>query len=336
MRIAVDAMGGDNAPQPNIDGAIAALNLSGTGSAGRKQKIEVILVGKKEIIKKELFDRNVSSLPIEIQDASEVIGMDESPIEACRSKVDSSIVVGISLLKDGEVDGFVSAGNSGAIMAAAVMNLEKLSGVLRPAIASIFPTLKEHCVIVDAGASAECKPKHLYQFATMGAAYVKYVYKRRIPRVALLSMGHEEGKGTLTTQAAYKMLMKSKLNFIGNIEGSDIIKGVADVIVCDGFVGNVVLKLGESIAASILNLLKQEINKSVVRKIGAGIMKGAFKDMKKRVDYEDTGGAPLLGIQGSCIICHGISPAKAIANAINASSEFVEQEVNKHIEECLE
>ncbi len=330
MKIAVDAMGGDNAPHPNIDGAILAIETE-----LRKQKIEIVLVGKKDIIKKELASKGGAVLPIEIKDASEVIDMDESPIEACRKKLDSSIVVGINLLKNGSVDAFISAGNSGAIMTAAVLYLERLKGVRRPAIATVFPTLKQPCVIVDVGANAECKSKHLFQFALMGESYVKYVFRRRIPRVALLSMGHEEGKGNTITQAAFKFLMKSNLNFIGNIEGGDIIKGEADVIICDGFVGNVILKFGESFAEAMLGLIKQEINKTAVRKFGASIMKGAFRDVKKRVFYEETGGAPLLGVNGACVICHGSSNAKAVKNAINVAAEFIEQDVNKHIQESI-
>jgi len=335
LKIAVDAMGGDNAPIPNIEGAIESLSPDGVGPVARKQDIEIVLVGRKDVINKELSHRGATTLPIEVQDAAQVVGMEESPLEAFRKKPDSSINVGISMLKRGEVDGFVSAGNSGAVMAAAVMNLERLKGVRRPAIAAIFPTVKEPCIIVDVGANAECKPRHLYQFAAMGEAYVKFVFKRRIPRVALLSMGHEESKGSTITQAAYKLLMKSNMNFIGNIEGSDIIKGAADVVVCDGFVGNVVLKFGESIASLILELLKQEINKSAVRKIGASMMRGAFKDIKKKINYEETGGAPLLGVNGACVICHGMSSAKAVKNAINVTVEFVEQNVNKYIEENI-
>jgi len=335
LKIAVDAMGGDNAPFSNIEGAIAALSPDGIGPVARKEKIEIILVGEKDMLKKELAKRGASALPLQIKDASQAIDMDESPLEAYRNKPNSSIAEGIKMLKSGEADGFVSAGNSGAVMATSVMELDKLKGVARPAIASVFPTLKESCVIVDVGANAECKPKHLYQFALMGEAYIRYVFKRRIPRVALLSMGHEEGKGNALTKAAYKLLMKSDINFIGNIEGSDIVKGTADVVVCDGFVGNVVLKFGESLAMSILSLLKQEVKKSFVRRIGAGIMKGSFRDVKKNINYEETGGAPLLGIDGSCIICHGISTPKAVKNAVNALAEYIVQDVNKHIEESL-
>ncbi|MFW6134602.1 MAG: phosphate acyltransferase PlsX [Elusimicrobiota bacterium] len=335
MRIAVDAMGGDHAPDSNIEGAIEALSPEGIGPVARKQETEIVLVGKKELIKKKIAEKGYSALPIEIYDASQVIEMDESPVEACRKKPDSSIMVGISLAKNKEIDAFVSAGNSGAVMGSAVMSLERLKGVRRPAIAAIFPTLKEPCVVVDVGANAECKPKNLHQFALMGEAYVKYVFKKRIPRVALLSMGHEESKGDTATQAAYKTLMKNNLNFIGNIEGGDIIKGVADVIVCNGFMGNVVLKFGEELASSILGLLRVEIDKSLVRKIGAKIMEGAFRDVKKKINYDEVGGAPLLGVNGVCIICHGISNAKAIKNAINVAVEFVEQDVNRHIEESL-
>ncbi|MBN2406748.1 MAG: phosphate acyltransferase PlsX [Elusimicrobia bacterium] len=335
MKIALDAMGGDNAPGPNIDGAILAIDPDSRENISRKHNIEIVLVGKKDIIKKELISRGAQTLPLEIHDASEVIAMDEPPIEACTKKTGSSIIIGVNLLRDGKVDAFVSAGNSGAIMAAAAINLKRIRGVRRPVIASSFPTLEEPCVILDVGANAECKPKHLFQFATMGEAYVKYVFKRRIPRVALLSMGREEGKGNRLVQDTYQMLLKSDLNFIGNIEGNDILKGIADVIVCDGFVGNIVLKFGESVARSMLELLRQEVEKSTIRKIGAGIMRGAFRDIRKKIDYEEVGGALLLGVTGTCIISHGVSNAKAIKNSINTAAEFVEQDVNKHIENAI-
>lgn len=336
VRIAVDAMGGDTPPAPNIEGAMAALSPGGLGEVARKEKIEIILVGNKELLKKELAERGASTLPLEIKDASQVIGMDESPIEGCRSKPDSSIIVGMNMVASGDADGFVSAGNSGAVMAAAVMCLDRLKGVSRPAIAAAFPTIKEPCLLVDVGANADCKSKHLYQFALMGEAYVKYVYKRRIPRVGLLSMGHEEGKGSTTSRAAYKLLMKSPLNFIGNVEGTDIVKGVADVIVCDGFTGNVVLKFGESLATTLLDMIKQEVGQSFMRKVGAGMMRGAFYEIKKKMNYEEIGGAPLLGVNGSCVISHGSSTAKAMKNAINVAAEYVEQNLNQLIEEGLE
>ncbi|MGM0441647.1 MAG: phosphate acyltransferase PlsX [Elusimicrobiota bacterium] len=335
MKIAIDAMGGDRAPGPNIKGAIKALEPDGLGNVVRKDNIEIVLVGKKKVIKKELSKLNAGALPIEIRDASQVIEMGDSPMRAVTKKLDSSLVVGVNLLHEGKVDGLVSAGNSGAFMAASAINLDKLRGVKRPAIASIFPTLKEPCVIVDAGANAECKPKHLYQFALMGEAYVRDVYKRRIPRIGLVSMGHEKGKGNKLTRSTYKMLMKSDVNFIGNIEGNDIITGDVDVVVCDGFTGNIILKFGESIAGSMVKMLKREIDKNLLRKIGAGIMKGAFSDLKKKVFYEEIGGAPLLGLEGTCIISHGNSNAKAIKNAVNVAAEFIEQDVNKHIEENL-
>ncbi|MFH1414840.1 MAG: phosphate acyltransferase PlsX [Elusimicrobiota bacterium] len=335
MKIAVDAMGGDNAPAINIDGSILALKEFNTGQRVSGENLELILIGQKELLKKELALRGVPALPIEIRAATQVIGMEETTQEACRKKPDASILVGTMMLKNGEADAFVSAGNSGAVMAAAVLNLERLKGIRRPAIATVFPTLKEPCVIVDVGANAECKAKHLFQFAIMGESYVKYVFKRRIPRVALLSMGHEEGKGSVLVQSAYKLLMKSNVNFIGNIEGHDIIKGAADVVVCDGFVGNIILKFGESIGVSLMKLLKQELEKSLLRKAAAGVMKGAFYEVNKMINPEETGGAPLLGVNGACIICHGGSTVKAMKNAINTAIEYVDQDVNKHIQESI-
>ena len=335
LKIAVDAQGGDKAPAPNIEGAIAALQPGGLGTIARKQDIEIVLVGRKDMIKEELARRHVSTLPIEIENATEVVEMEDSPMDSTKNKPDSSIAVGIRLLKEKKADAFITAGNSGAMMTSAVMNLGRLKGVKRPAIAAVFPTIDDPCVIVDVGANAECKPKHLYQFAVMGEAYVRDVFKKRIPRISLLSMGHEEGKGNTLTRTAYKFLMESDMNFIGNIEGGDIIKGAADVVVCDGFTGNVVLKFGESAAQSLFEMLRNEIGKGFFRKLGAGMMKGALKEIKKQVLYEEVGGAPLLGINGTCIICHGMSNALAIRNAINAAAEAVEQDLNKHIEEKL-
>ncbi len=335
LRIAVDALGGDKAPSPNIKGAIEALQPGGLGGVARKQKVEIILVGRKEEIKEEISFRGAATLPIEIQNATQVVEMEDSPMAATRLKPDSSISVGVNLLKEGRADAFISAGNSGAMMTAAVMNLGRLKGVKRPAIATVFPTVKDPCIIVDVGANAECKPRHLFQFAAMGECYVKYVFKKRIPRIGLLSMGHEEGKGNALTRTAYSLLMESDMNFIGNIEGGDIIKGTADVVVCDGFVGNVVLKFGENAAKLLFEMLKSELHKGILRKAGARILKVAFDNIKKQVLYEEVGGAPLLGVNGTCIICHGSSNALAIRNAINAAAEAVEQDLNKHIEEKL-
>jgi glycerol-3-phosphate acyltransferase PlsX len=335
LKIAVDAMGGDRGVSVNVLGAIKALSPEGVGQVARKQPISIVLVGKKEVIKKELAKHGATTFPIEIKDASQAVEMDEDPLEACRNKPDSSIMVGVKMLKEKKIDGFVSAGNTGAYTAAATLTLNKIKKVKRPAIASLFPTVKDFCVITDVGANAECKPKFLYQFATMAEEYVKYVYKRRIPRVGLLSIGHEKSKGNKLVKDTYDLLMESDLNFIGNIEGGDIIKGVADVVVCDGFTGNIVLKFGESVAQAVIDILKDEIGQSVFRKVGAGMMKGSFQGLKDRMLYEEVGGAPLLGLDGTCIICHGDSNANAIKNAINVAVEFEEQGVIKHIEENI-
>lgn len=335
MKIAVDAMGGDLGLEPNVLGAIQALGPEGVGQVARKQPISIVLVGQKELIKKELARHGATTLPIEIADASQSVDMDENPLEACRNKPDSSIMVGVKLLKDKKIDGFISAGNTGAYAAAATLTLDKIKKVKRPAIASVFPTIKDFCVIVDVGANADCKPKFLYQFATMAEEYVKYVYKRRIPRVGLLSIGHEKTKGNKLVKETHELLLESDLNFIGNIEGGDVIKGVADVVVCDGFTGNIILKFGESISQAVIDIIKEEVGKNVMRKVGGKMLEGAFKGLKKRMLYEDVGGAPLLGLDGTCIICHGDSNARAIKNAINVAVEFEEQGVNKHIEEQI-
>ncbi len=335
MKIAVDAMGGDWGAAPNVLGAIEALSPEGVGQVARKQPISVMLIGQKEVIKKELAKHEATTLPIEIKDVSQSIDMDEDPLEACRSKPDSSIMVGVKLLKAKRIDGFISAGNTGAYTAAATLTLDKIKKVKRPAIASVFPTIKDFCVITDVGANADCKPKFLYQFAVMAEEYVKYVYKKRIPRIGLLSIGREKSKGNKLVKDTYELLMESNLNFIGNIEGGDIIKGMADVVVCDGFTGNIILKFGEAIAPAIINILNDEIDQNIFRKVGAGMLSGVFQVLKDRMLYEDVGGAPLLGLDGTCIICHGNSNAKAIKDAINIAVEFEEQAVNKHIEEQI-
>ena len=324
MRIALDAMGSDNAPGVEIAGAI---------QAQKELDAEIVLVGQKAAIEKELAKFGSSAPKFDIVHASEVIQMHETPAQACRQKQDSSIMVGTRLVKEEKADAFVSAGNSGAVMAAGLMNLKRLPGVSRPAIATLLPTLKGVCVLVDAGANVDCKPKHLLQFAIMGDIYARYILDEMNPSIGLLSIGEEDNKGNELSLSTAPLIRETALNFIGNIEGRDIIKGKADVVICDGFVGNVILKLAEGLSESLFSLIRAEIEKKWLRKMGAILIRPAFKEIKKRVDYAEYGGAPLLGLNGLCIIAHGASNPKAIKNALKVSQEFVERKVNNYLKE---
>lgn len=318
MKIALDAMGGDHAPQVEVEGAVLAAKEYGS---------QIILVGDAEIVEKELSRYSVKDLPIYIKQASEVIRMDESPSKALRKK-DSSMRVAFDLVKNGEADAVVSAGNSGAAMATAMVVLRKLEGVDRPAIATVMPTLKGACVVLDVGANVDCKPFHLAQFAVMGDVYAQFILKKENPRVGLLSNGEEESKGTDTTRETNAILKQLPMNYIGYIEGRDIFAGSVDVVVCDGFVGNVVLKTSEGLADAIGKMLKEEIKKSALAKLGYLLSKGAFGRFKKKVDYSEYGGAPLLGIDGVGIISHGSSTPNAIKNAIRVAQEFASSHAN--------
>lgn len=327
MRLALDAMGSDNAPHVEVEGAIAA---------ARELDADIILVGQPEKIQQELSRYKTPNLRLQIVAAGEVIQMHDPPALACRQKPDSSVMVGMKLVKEGKADGFVSAGNSGAIMAAGLMNLKRLPGVSRPAIATLLPTLKGVCVLVDAGANVDCKPKHLLQFAIMGDIYARFILDEVNPAIGLLSIGEEDNKGNELTASTFHLLRQTSLNFAGNIEGRDIIKGKADVVVCDGFVGNVVLKFAEGLGESLLYLIREEIEKHFWRKVGALLVKPAFKEIKKRMDYAEYGGAPLLGLNGVCIIAHGASSPKAIKNALRVSYDFLKNKANEHLKEEIE
>jgi len=325
VTIALDAMGGDHFPRPEVEGALQAVKAF---------EVRVILAGREEVIRKEL-DRHPGwdSLSIEIKHASEQITMEDSAGKAVRSKKDSSIRVASRLVRDGIAQGFVSAGNTGAVMATAKMVQGMLPGVDRPALASAFPTLSgKAAVMIDVGANVDCTPKMLAQFAVMGNAYSRVIFRTPRPRVGLLSIGEEEHKGNALTHEAQPLLKTLKhLNFIGNVEGRDVYTGVADVIVCDGFVGNVALKVSEGLADVIRQLLKQSLKASITRQVGAYLAQGAFNEFKRRVDYSEYGGAPLLGLNGICVICHGRSNAKAIRNAIRVGKEFAEGKINERI-----
>ncbi len=326
MKIAVDAMGGDNAPQVVVEGAVLAA----------REGISVILIGDKVTVDSELDKYETDGLPITVAHASEVVGMAESPVSAIRKKKDSSLRVCFNYVRDGKADAVVSAGNSGAAMAAGMMVLKRLKGVERPAIAVCIPTRKEPVIVLDVGGNVDCKPAHLVQFSLMGDVYAKYVLNERNPRIGLLSNGSEEEKGNELTRATHALMKKTSLNYIGYVEGKDVNMGNVDVVVTDGFLGNVVLKLSEGVLTSVLTMLKSEIESSLISKIGYLFVKKAFKNLKKRIDYAEYGGAPLLGINGICIISHGSSNARAIKNAILRASEAVEHGLNKHLAEELQ
>ena len=325
VTIALDAMGGDKYPKSEVEGAIQAAEDYG---------IHVILVGQESVVRKEL-DRHSGwkKLPIEIRHASEQISMEESAGRAVRSKKDSSIRVASRLVRDGEAQAVISAGNTGAVMATAKMVQGMLPGVDRPALASAFPTRNNSsAVMLDVGANVDCTPRMLAQFAIMGDAYSRIIFKTGNPRVGLLSIGEEAHKGNSLTHDAFPLLKEmSHINFIGNVEGGDVYSGLVDVIVCDGFVGNVALKVSEGLAEAIFDMLKQSLTASVTRKLGTFLARNAFRDLKKRVDYAEYGGAQLLGLNGLCVICHGRSPAKAIRSALRVAKGFIEGRINERI-----
>jgi glycerol-3-phosphate acyltransferase PlsX len=315
MKIVLDAMGGDHAPPVAVEGGVWA---------AREFGIEVILVGREEDVQQELARYDTSGLSLPIVHASQVIEMDEHPAAAVKAKKDSSMVVGIDLVKRGEAEAFVTMGNSGGALAAALFGLGRIRGIKRPALSTIYPTTPGFCFILDVGATTDCKPEYLLQFAHMGVAYAERVLGIANPRVGIVSNGEEEGKGSILVQEAYQLLKKSGLNFIGNVEGKDIPAGMADVVVTDGFTGNVIGKLSEGLAASLLGIIKEEVKKSPLATFGALLSKPAFDQVKKRLDYAEYGGAPLLGVDGVVIVGHGRSNAKAVKNAVRAAKRAVE------------
>lgn len=319
MKIILDGMGGDNAPAEIVKGATMA---------AAKMEHEIVLVGDEEQIRAELAKYTFNPSQISIQHAGDVITNDDAPVKAVRSKTDSSMVVGINMIKKGEGDLFVSAGNSGALMAGGLFILGRIQGIDRPAMASIYPILGgTPSLLVDAGANAECKPLNLLEFGTMGSIYMEKVLDRKAPKVGLVNIGVEETKGTTVVKAAYELLAKSDLNFIGNVEARDVPKGVADVIVCDGFVGNVILKLTEGLAWNILKLLKAKFTSGTKAKIGALLLSNKFGELKNEFDYSEYGGAPILGVKGPLVKMHGSSNAKAVMNAILKGIPYVENNV---------
>jgi glycerol-3-phosphate acyltransferase PlsX len=330
--IVLDAMGSDKAPDPEIRGAILAC---------RTLDVRVHLVGPEDLLRPKLREALKSlnwgkKLPVFIVQASEWISMDDKAAQAVRSKRDSSMRVGLKMVREGRAGGFITAGNTGAAMATAKMVLGSLAGVDRPALASMLPTSAgTPCVLLDVGANVDCDPENLVQFAVMGHAYAKNVLRIANPRVGLLSIGEEDSKGNSLTKDTLPLLRALPLNFMGNVEGRDLYNGRTDVVVCDGFVGNVALKTSEGLAKLVSSSLRESLKMTVTSQVGALLSQKAFKAFKKRLDYSEYGGAPLLGVRGVCIVGHGSSNERAVMNAIRVAAEFAQAEVNSAIETAL-
>ena len=329
MKIAVDAMGGDFAPEQIVFGAVRA---------ARKYQCEIVLVGDEAAIRSVLErEKGWESLNITIHHASEVIGMGEHPADAVRTKKDASVVVATQLVKDGECDAVLSAGSTGAAVTAAQLILKRIRGIGRPTIATPMPTPKGVTLLLDSGANVDSKPEHLVQSGMMGALYAEHVFGKANPRVGLLNIGEEETKGNEQAKATYQLLKTMQtINFIGNAEGRDVPKGNFDVVICDGFVGNIVLKFAEGLAKTILKLIKEAIKDGgIFAKLGALLLMPTLKKLGKRLDVTEYGGAPLLGVNGCCIISHGSSNAKSVCSAIGVANEYVKSNVLGHIRDAL-
>jgi glycerol-3-phosphate acyltransferase PlsX len=326
IKISIDAMGGDYAPQTTVEGAILA---------AKEFNIHSVLVGNEPQILEELSKHGYTDLPIEIKHASEVFAMDEPPLNIIRKKKDCSLRIAFDLVKSGESQAVVSAGNSGAALTASLFVLDRLKGIDRPAIANIMPTLKKSVIVIDSGANTICKPFNLVQFALMASVYGKCLLGTTGPRIGVLSNGEEDSKGTKLTREANALLKESSLNYIGYVEGKEVFKGDVDIVVCDGFVGNILLKVSEGMAETVISALKNEIQKSISSQVGFMLAKKSFNEFKKWFDYSQYGGSPLLGVNGGVIISHGRSSAKAIKNAIKAAYDFVDKKVIQHLEEDL-
>src|ERR1700730_14654222 len=321
--IALDAMGGDHAPRAEVEGAILA---------GRELDVRILLVGIEPPVREELNRHKQRNLPIAVVNATEVITMSDSPSQAFRRKKDSSLHIAARVVRDGKADALVSAGNTGAAMTIARFVIGTLPSVDRPALAAAFPNLKEKVsIVLDVGANVDSKPEQLEQFAVMGEIYYRAIWGTKRPRVALLSIGEEEMKGNDLTREAANLLKQSSLNFVGNVEGRDVFRGNVDVIVCDGFIGNIALKLSEGVVEQIGGMLKKAIKSSIASQVGYALSKSAFDDFRKRTDYSETGGAPLLGVRGITIIGDGRSNPNAIKSAIRVAHELCRAHVNEKI-----
>ena len=328
MRIAVDAMGGDEAPFEIVKGAVDAARVY-TGH-------EIILVGDQERIRNELAAYGATFGNISVVHASQVVDMNESATVAVRKKVDSSITKSVKLVAEKAADAVVSAGNTGATVAAASLFLRMLKNVKRPGIAVSIPTFHGACMVIDAGSNIQCKPAHLMQYGVMASVFCKYVLNIEKPRVGLLNIGEEDAKGNELVKETFELLSSSQLNFVGNAEGRDVFDGKFDIVVCEGFVGNVLLKFAEGLSISLLTAFALEAKNSTLTKLGAWLCKPVCKQLRSKMDYTEYGGVPLLGIDGICIIAHGRSDSKAIQNAIREAIQFGKYEVNKHISSELE
>ena len=324
MKIAVDAMGGDYAPEEVVKGAVSALE---------ERDLEIVLLGHIEKIKEELLKYKYRKDKLSIINCKEYIETGEFPLDAIRSKRDSSIVVGTKLIKNNQADAFISAGNSGAVMAAALLELGCIPGIRRPTLGAILPSAKGKVLVLDVGANVDCKPEHLPQFALIGSKYAKYILGIENPKIGMLNIGEEENKGNKFAQNAYEKLKNTDINFVGNIEGKDIFKGKVDVVVCDGFTGNILLKSSEGLA----KLLLTEINKMIISQLPQNQemdkLKEKFMNLVKMTDYTEHGGSPLLGVNGLCFICHGRSKAKTFKNAILNTGKFVDAKLVEHLKE---
>lgn len=318
MNIIVDAMGGDKGTGEIVKGCVEAVNQLG---------VNIIIVGKRDIIEEELIKYEFSKGAIDIINATEIISNHEEPSLAIRRKKDSSMVVGLKALTEKKGDGFVSTGSTGALLAGGLFIVKRIKGIERAALASIYPTTRGVSFILDIGANADCKPEYLNQFAIMGSIYSEKVLGVKSPKVGLANIGTEEGKGNILIRESYDLIKESNVNFIGNIEARDIPKGIADVIICDGFTGNIILKLTEGMAISLFTALKEEFTKTLKSKIGALMLKSQLKSFKEKLDYREYGGAPLLGIKQPVIKAHGSSDAFAIKNAIKQAKTFIEMDV---------
>jgi phosphate acyltransferase len=324
--VALDAMGGDHAPAATVQGAVEAAQQHG---------VQVLLVGREAVLRRELGRHGRDVRGVRIVDAPETIEMDDQPTAPARHKRNSSLAVAARLVRDGSASAFVSAGNTGAAMVAAKLTLGTIAGVDRPALASVVPGIDRQTLILDVGANVDCKPRHLLEFAIMGHFYAEAVLGVARPRVGLLSIGEERGKGDRLTQEAYSLLAGAGLNFIGNVEGRDVYAGTVDVVVCDGFVGNVVLKVSEGLGEMVFSLLQREARRSPLSAAGFLLAKGAFAGFKRQVDYAEYGGAPLLGVRGACLLGHGRSTPKAIRNAVRFASTYARRDVVRQIEERI-
>ena len=327
ITISIDAMGGDNAPVSEVAGAVETTR--------KHEGINIILSGQKDKIEAELKKHSFDSARIRIHHASEIIEMHESPTEAIRKKPDSSLVQGLKLVRSKEAEAFISAGNTGAVMAASLFTLGRIANVSRPVIGSEFPTEKGITIVFDVGANVDCKPVHLLQFALMGSVYANHIHDIPNPTVGLLSVGEEKEKGDLLTTETHELLEKSGLNFIGNIEGRDILKGSVNVVVCDGFVGNVILKFAEGVLGFLKAKFKEYSERNFINKIKVGMAYGTLKDILKDFDYQEYGGVPLLGVNGISLIGHGRSSPKAIKTMLLKAEHMARAGINKIIEEKI-